>query len=79
MNKIKSTWEMALILPDLRSALNVGSIFRTAEGVGVVKIYLTGYTPAPIDRFGRIDRRIAKTALGAEKLVPWEKNMKSFG
>lgn len=71
MKKLKP--ETRLILLDLRSAQNVGAIFRTAEGAGVAKIYLAGYTPAPIDRFGRVNREIAKTALGAEKLVPGEK------
>lgn len=65
--------EVFLVLPDLRSALNVGSIFRTAEAAGVSKIYLTGYTPAPQDHFGRVNKQISKTALGAEKNIPWEK------
>lgn len=50
----------------------MGSIFRTAEGAGVEKIYLSGYTPAPLDRFGRTRKDIAKTALGAEKMLSWE-------
>lgn len=65
--------ENIIVLPDIRSALNVGSIFRTADACGVSKIYLAGYTPAPIDQFGRADKQIAKTALGAEKNIPWEK------
>jgi|SRR3989344_3372056 len=64
---------LALVLHDLRSALNVGAIFRTADAAGVDKIFLTGYTPAPRDRFGRLNRSIAKTALGAEQSVEWEK------
>ncbi len=60
------------ILYDIRSTHNVGSIFRTADAAGVSKIYLTGYTPTPTDRFGRVQKDIAKTALGAEKSVPWE-------
>lgn len=62
-----------LIIHDVRSAHNVGSLFRTADGLGVSKIYLTGYTPAPIDRFGRRDAKISKVSLGAEGSVPWEK------
>jgi tRNA G18 (ribose-2'-O)-methylase SpoU len=62
-----------IILPDIRSALNVGSIFRTADACGVNKIYLAGYTPAPIDKFGRVNKEIGKTALGAEKTLAWEK------
>jgi tRNA G18 (ribose-2'-O)-methylase SpoU len=60
-----------LILYNIRSAYNVGAIFRTADAVGVTKIFLIGVTPCPVDRFGRMNSRIAKTALGAEKAVPW--------
>lgn len=65
--------QVSLILHDIRSALNVGSIFRTADACGVSKIYLTGYTPAPVDQFKRENKEIAKTALGAEKTIEWEK------
>lgn len=61
-----------IILSDIRSRHNVGSIFRTAEGAGVGKIYLCGYTPSPIDRFGRPVAEIAKTSLGATTMIPWE-------
>ena len=61
-----------LILQDIRSAQNVGAIFRTADAAGISKIYLTGYTPAPLDRFGKKRADIAKSALGAEETVPWE-------
>src|SRR3989344_6836390 len=64
--------EMAVLLHNIRSAHNVGGIFRTAEGAGVSHIYLSGYTPTPSDRFGRSQKEIEKTALGAEKNVPWE-------
>jgi 23S rRNA (guanosine2251-2'-O)-methyltransferase len=47
-------------------------MFRTADGAGVAKVYLSGYTPTPIDRFGRAVPEIHKTALGAEQVVPWE-------
>ncbi len=60
------------ILHNIRSAHNVGAIFRTADGAGVAKIFLTGYTPLPIDRFGRPQPRIIKTALGATDSVAWE-------
>lgn len=69
-NKIKSS--NILILPNIRSAINVGAIFRTADAVGIDKIYLVGCTPRPTDQFGRIQRDIAKSALGAENFVPWE-------
>ena len=63
--------ESILILPDIRSAINVGAIFRTADAVGIDQIYLTGWTPRPIDKFGRIQKDIAKSALGAETWIPW--------
>ena len=52
-----------LILHNIRSVFNVGSMFRTADAFGVKKIYLTGYTPDPA----------AKTALGAEKFIEYER------
>lgn len=68
-----------LLLHNIRSVHNVGSIFRTADGCGLGKgapnegkIYLSGHTPAPTDRFGRTRPDIAKVALGAEKSVAWE-------
>ncbi len=61
-----------LILHDIRSAHNVGAIFRTADAAGVEKIYLTGITPSPLDRFGKPRKDVAKAALGAEKTVLWE-------
>ena len=64
--------ETGVILFNLRSAYNVGSIFRTADGAGVKKIYLVGHTPTPYDRFGRVQPEIKKTALGATDSVAWE-------
>ena len=61
-----------LIIHNVRSVQNVGAMFRTADAAGIVKIYLTGYTPAPLDRFGRVRKDLAKSALGAEEFVPWE-------
>ena len=61
----------ALLLHNIRSAHNVGSLFRTADAAGIERIYLSGYTPRPIDRFGRPQKDIAKTALGAELSVEW--------
>lgn len=62
----------AVILDNIRSVYNVGSIFRTADALGIDKIFLCGTTPAPIDRFGRERKDLAKVALGAEKKVEWE-------
>jgi tRNA G18 (ribose-2'-O)-methylase SpoU len=61
-----------LILDNIRSVENTGSIFRSAECLGVIKVYLIGTTPAPVDRFGRKRPDFAKVALGAEDLVEWE-------
>ena len=69
---IKKPKNNVLILPDIRSALNVGAIFRTADAVGINKIYLVGHTPTPIDKFNRERKDIAKSALGAEKTISWE-------
>lgn len=64
--------ENIVILNDIRSVENVGAIFRTADAVGIDKIYLTGYTPTPLDRFGRKRGDLAKSALGAEEFIQWE-------
>ena len=63
---------IAVLLHNVRSAHNVGAIFRTADAAGVAKIFITGYTPAPLDRFNRPQKEISKTALGAESYVPWK-------
>ena len=72
--------EIVIIAHDIRSTHNVGSLLRTAEGLGIQKVYLTGYTPYPTseddDRLPhlahKLDKQISKTALGAEKSQPWE-------
>ena len=64
--------KIIVLLHNIRSTHNVGSIFRTADALGVTKIYLSGYTPTPFDRFGRARTDIAKVALGAEKNIEWE-------
>jgi 23S rRNA (guanosine2251-2'-O)-methyltransferase len=64
--------KIQLIIHDVRSIHNVASLFRTADGAGVSHIFLTGYTPGPIDRFGRVVRAFSKVSLGAEHTVPWE-------
>jgi len=68
---VKHKQEIAVLLHNVRSAHNVGAIFRTASAAGVSQLYLCGYTPLPIDRFGRASTGIAKAALGAEELVAW--------
>ena len=64
--------EIIVILHNIRSVQNVGAMFRTADAAGGDKIYLTGYTSTPLDRFGRKRKDLAKSALGAEEYVPWE-------
>lgn len=78
--KLTMSRDIVVILHNIRSAHNVGSIFRTADAAGISKIYCTGYTPAPLDRFGRPQQVIAKTALGAEQTVAWERifNLRSL-
>ncbi|MBI4250754.1 TrmH family RNA methyltransferase [Candidatus Uhrbacteria bacterium] len=63
---------VAAVLHNIRSAYNVGSIFRTADGAGIERLYLCGITPDPVDRFGRAVSKISKVALGAEKNVSWK-------
>lgn len=72
--------QITLIAHNIRSTHNVGAIFRSAEGFGVAKIIISGYTPYPTfvgDRripheAAKITTQIHKTALGAENLVPFE-------
>lgn len=65
--------KVAVVLHNIRSAHNVGSIFRTMDAAGASEIILSGYTPTPFDRFGRPQKEVAKTALGAEQVIPWER------
>lgn len=72
--------QVVLIAHNLRSTHNVGSLLRTADGLGAIKTYLTGYTPYPLQAgdkrmphlAAKIARSIHKTALGAEDFVDWE-------
>jgi 23S rRNA (guanosine2251-2'-O)-methyltransferase len=63
---------VAVLLHNIRSVHNVGSVFRTSDAAGVTKVFLSGYTPTPVDRFGYARKDLSKVALGAEKTVPWE-------
>lgn len=73
--------EIILIAHNIRSTHNVGAFFRTADGFGVSKIILSGYTPYPtldgdtrLPHFAdKLTRQIHKTALGAETTVPFER------
>jgi tRNA G18 (ribose-2'-O)-methylase SpoU len=72
--------DIILIAHNLRSCHNVGSLFRTAEGLGLEKVILSGYTPHPAHTYDRrlpheavkITAQIHKTALGAEETQKWE-------
>lgn len=55
-----------MLLDNVRSLHNVGSIFRSADGAGIKRIILCGLTPVPPRR------EISKTALGATAVIPWE-------
>ena len=56
---------LVVVAHDIRSAHNVGSVFRTADSAGLSHVYLTGFTPTPEHR------GVVKTALGAQDAVPW--------
>lgn len=62
---------IVLVMDNVRSALNVGSAFRTADAFALEKIYLCGITAQPPHR------EILKTALGADQAVAWEYRTKS--
>lgn len=70
---------LVILIHNIRSCFNVGSILRTAEGLGATKVILTGYTPYPRmtkdtrlpHLAAKIDKQISKTSLGAEKSLAW--------
>ena len=62
----KPGFQLIGALDNIRSAQNVGSIFRTADGAGLSELFLGGITPTPDEQL-----TISKTALGAEKSVKW--------
>lgn len=63
--KRKPSPRLAILLDNIRSAQNVGSILRSADGYGFEHAYLGGITATPIDS------KVNKTALGAEETLPW--------
>jgi 23S rRNA (guanosine2251-2'-O)-methyltransferase len=64
--------QVCVLLHNIRSVHNVGSIFRTSDAVGVDKIYISGFTPCPIDKWGRDRKDFTKVSLGSEKSIEWE-------
>jgi len=65
---MEKKFNLVVILDNIRSTYNVGAIFRTADAIGVKKIYLCGITPTPSKNI-----KIKKVALGAEDYVSWGK------
>ncbi len=71
--------EIIIIAHNVRSCHNIGSVLRTADGIGVVKVIISGFSPYPEQQSDqrlphlaqKISKQITKTALGAEKSVPW--------
>ena len=67
-----------VILDNVRSSLNVGSIFRTSSGIGIDKIYLCGITPTPFETAKKFEgqnkkrKDFIKTSLGSEDEIDWE-------
>ncbi|MBE2280634.1 MAG: RNA methyltransferase [Ignavibacteriaceae bacterium] len=57
---------VVVLLNSIRSAYNVGSVFRTSDGAMIEKLYLCGYTTSPENK------DVLKTALGSDKSIPWE-------
>jgi 23S rRNA (guanosine2251-2'-O)-methyltransferase len=78
--RLSAMRRIALIVHNVRSCHNVGAIFRTADGLGVKQLYLTGYTPYPQlpndtrlpHIAARAGKQISKTALGAEYTIAWQ-------
>ncbi|MFA5888889.1 MAG: TrmH family RNA methyltransferase [Candidatus Paceibacterota bacterium] len=68
----KSNLQISVLLHNIRSTHNVGSIFRTSDALGITKIYLSGFSPTPVDKFGKPRKDITKVALGGEKNISWE-------
>jgi tRNA G18 (ribose-2'-O)-methylase SpoU len=71
-SKKKEEKVKAVLLDNIRSAWNVGSILRSADGFGFSHAYLCGITPTP-----ELDA-VRKTALGAEDYVTWSQHKDAF-
>jgi tRNA G18 (ribose-2'-O)-methylase SpoU len=79
---------MIIVLDNIRSCHNVGSILRTVDCAGGKEVYLCGYTPGPLNKYGFENTKLTKVSLGAEDTVEWKhfentldavKNLKSEG
>lgn len=71
--KAEEKTPLIVILDNIRSLANIGSVFRTGDAFRIEKVYLCGYTAQPPHR------EIQKTALGASKSVDWEHREDIFG
>ncbi len=71
--KRENNRDVRILLHNIRSTHNVGSLFRTSDAAGVSHIYISGYSPTPLDQFNRKRKDIAKVSLGAEDSVVWTK------
>jgi tRNA G18 (ribose-2'-O)-methylase SpoU len=63
---------LEVLLDNIRSAWNVGSILRAADGAGVAMVHLCGVSPTPDQP------KVAKTALGAEQSIPWQRHADGY-
>jgi 23S rRNA (guanosine2251-2'-O)-methyltransferase len=70
--KLISKLPVYVVLNSIRSLYNVGSIFRTSDGVMIERLYLCGYTPHPPDKNESGKKEIFKTALGSTESISWE-------
>jgi len=65
--------DLCVLIDNVRSGLNVGSIFRSADGYGIAHLYLCGITPKPQTA------EVAKTALGSEQAMRWSAHRNAVG
>jgi len=84
---INNNRQLVLIAHNIRSIYNVGSLFRTAEGLGLDQLIISGYTPYPREpkdtRLEHLiinqERQISKTALGAQNHLSWRRTEDLIG
>lgn len=69
----KSNSQLVVILDNIRSAFNVGSILRSADAAGADKVFMCGYTTLPSNP------KVLKTSLGSEQSVDWEHHCTTIG
>jgi len=62
---------MYLVLDNIRSSHNVGTIFRTSDALSVEHLYLGGICPGPLDKYGLRNNKLCKVSLGSENIVSY--------